>query len=87
MRSASSAGLRLENDCHGMAIRYSFQTCRYRMPKPLKTLRASTSDRKGVFGQMGKTLRVGLYSRVSTHGQKTLPMQLVAMRDYAEKRS
>jgi DNA invertase Pin-like site-specific DNA recombinase len=28
----------------------------------------------------------GLYARVSTHDQQTLPMQLAAMRDYARKR-
>ncbi len=28
----------------------------------------------------------GLYARVSTHDQKTLSLQLLAMRDYAEKR-
>ena len=57
------------------------------MPKPLKTQPASTLDRKGVFGQRAKALRVGLYARVSTHDQKTLPLQLLAMRDYAKKRS
>jgi putative DNA-invertase from lambdoid prophage Rac len=31
-------------------------------------------------------LRVGLYARVSTHDQQTLPMQLAAMRDYVRKR-
>lgn len=31
-------------------------------------------------------LRVGLYARVSTHDQQTLPMQLSAMRDYAKRR-
>ena len=31
-------------------------------------------------------LRVGLYARVSTHDQKTLPMQIRAMREYAAKR-
>ena len=56
------------------------------MPKPLKTRRGSTPDHKGVFGQRRKALRVGLYARVSTHDQKTLPLQLLAMRDYAEKR-
>lgn len=30
--------------------------------------------------------RAGLYARVSTHDQQTLPMQLTAMRDYARKR-
>ena len=30
--------------------------------------------------------RVGLYARVSTHDQKTLPLQIRAMRDYAAKR-
>lgn len=57
------------------------------MPKPLKTQRVSTPDHKGVFGQGAKALRVGLYARVSTHDQKTLPLQLSAMRDYAKKRS
>ena len=57
------------------------------MPKTLKTLPVSTPDPKGVFGQGAKALRVGLYARVSTHDQKTLPLQLSAMRDYAEKKS
>src|SRR5712692_3656129 len=30
--------------------------------------------------------RGGLYARVSTHDQQTLPMQLAAMRDYVRKR-
>ena len=56
------------------------------MPKPQKKPRASTPDRRGVFGQRGKTPRVGLYARVSTHDQQTLPMQMSAMRDYAKRR-
>jgi len=31
-------------------------------------------------------MRAGLYARVSTHDQQTLPMQLSAMRDYAGRR-
>lgn len=31
-------------------------------------------------------LKVGLYARVSTHDQQTLPMQLAAMREYAKRR-
>jgi len=31
-------------------------------------------------------LRVGLYARVSTHDQKTLPLQIRSMREYAAKR-
>lgn len=34
----------------------------------------------------GKPFRVGLYARVSTQDQQTLPMQLSAMRDYAKHR-
>jgi putative DNA-invertase from lambdoid prophage Rac len=30
--------------------------------------------------------RVGLYARVSTHDQQTLPLQMRTMREYAEKR-
>ena len=33
-----------------------------------------------------KVLRAGLYARVSTHDQHTLPMQLRAMREYAKRR-
>ncbi|MDP9454853.1 MAG: recombinase family protein [Actinomycetota bacterium] len=35
---------------------------------------------------MEKAIRVGLYARVSTYDQQTLPMQLSAMREYAERR-
>src|SRR5271155_2559080 len=34
----------------------------------------------------GHPLRAGLYARVSTHDQQTLPLQIHAMRDYAAKR-
>ncbi len=43
-----------------------------------------------VFGQgqkAAKTIRVGLYARVSTQDQQTLPMQNRAMREYAARRS
>src|SRR5271154_4177130 len=39
----------------------------------------------GVFGQ-GVPVRVGLYSRVSTHDQQTLPLQLAAMTEYVTRR-
>jgi putative DNA-invertase from lambdoid prophage Rac len=42
-----------------------------------------------VFGQTrkpSKMFRVGLYARVSTLDQQTLPMQIRALRDYANKR-
>lgn len=56
------------------------------MAKPKEKPRILPPDSKGVFGQRGKTPRVGLYARVSTHDQQTLPMQMSAMRDYAKKR-
>src|SRR5271155_1146683 len=34
----------------------------------------------------GHPLRVGLYARVSTHDQQTLPLQIRAMREYAARR-
>jgi putative DNA-invertase from lambdoid prophage Rac len=44
----------------------------------------------GVFGHPGKpsktALRAGLYARVSTNDQQTLPMQLRALREYAGRR-
>jgi DNA invertase Pin-like site-specific DNA recombinase len=42
-----------------------------------------------VFGQRqepAKMFRAGLYARVSTHDQQTLPLQMRAMREYAVKR-
>jgi putative DNA-invertase from lambdoid prophage Rac len=49
-----------------------------------------TSKSRGVLGHPGKrtgtALRAGLYARVSTHDQQTLPMQNRAMRDHAARR-
>ncbi len=42
-----------------------------------------------VFGQArkpAKMVRAGLYARVSTHDQQTLPLQIRAMREYAARR-
>jgi len=47
------------------------------------------SKTKRVFGQSrkpAKMLRAGLYARVSTLDQQTLPMQMRALREYAAKR-
>ena len=55
---------------------------------PIK--RASTEAKSGhVFGQArrpAKMLRAGLYARVSTNDQQTLPMQSRALREYAGRR-
>ncbi len=40
----------------------------------------------GVFRQGEAWARVGLYARVSTHDQQTLPLQLSAMREHAQRR-
>jgi putative DNA-invertase from lambdoid prophage Rac len=46
-----------------------------------------TRNQGEVFGQsVDGSLRVGLYARVSTHDQQTLPLQLSAMREYADRR-
>jgi putative DNA-invertase from lambdoid prophage Rac len=50
---------------------------------------SETAKSRRVFGQRqepGKMFRVGLYARVSTHDQRTLPLQMRAMREYASKR-
>jgi DNA invertase Pin-like site-specific DNA recombinase len=50
---------------------------------------SATVKSKRVFGQPqapAKMFRVGLYARVSTHDQQTLPLQMRAMREYAAKR-
>jgi DNA invertase Pin-like site-specific DNA recombinase len=58
------------------------------MKVPVK--RASPKAKSNrVFGQprkSAKMFRVGLYARVSTQDQQTLPLQMRAMRDYAAKR-
>ncbi len=50
----------------------------------------SRKEKSGrVFGQgqkPAKMFRAGLYARVSTHDQQTLPLQIRAMREYAVKR-
>jgi DNA invertase Pin-like site-specific DNA recombinase len=46
-----------------------------------------TANQGEVFGQGAESnLRVGLYARVSTHDQQTLPLQISAMREYSGRR-
>ena len=56
---------------------------------PVKRASAKSKSRR-VFGHPGKSskavLRAGLYARVSTNDQQTLPMQLRALREYAARR-
>ena len=56
---------------------------------PVKRAPEKRESRR-VFGHPGKraktVLRAGLYARVSTHDQQTLPMQNRAMREYAARR-
>jgi putative DNA-invertase from lambdoid prophage Rac len=56
----------------------------------MATKRASQKAKSGdVFGQArkpAKMFRAGLYARVSTNDQQTLPMQSRAMREYAARR-
>lgn len=50
---------------------------------------SKTAKSQRVFGQQqtpAKMFRVGLYARVSTHDQQTLPLQIRAMREYAVRR-
>jgi DNA invertase Pin-like site-specific DNA recombinase len=56
------------------------------MPESTQKQRVPRGRRKGVFGQGGAASRVGLYARVSTHDQQTLPLQLSAMREHADHR-
>lgn len=59
-------------------------------PIKMAAKRASRKARsEGVFGQRrkpAKMFRAGLYARVSTNDQQTLPMQNRAMREYAARR-
>lgn len=56
------------------------------MPEPAKKQGVPGVGRQGVFRQGEAGSRVGLYARVSTHDQQTLPLQLSAMREHAEHR-
>jgi DNA invertase Pin-like site-specific DNA recombinase len=56
------------------------------MPESTQKQGAPKGRRKGVFSQGGAAPRVGLYARVSTHDQQTLPLQLSAMREHADHR-
>jgi hypothetical protein len=68
---------------------YSAATGRERRDMPVKRASVKTKSRR-VFGHPGKlpkaALRAGLYARVSTNDQQTLPMQLRALREYAARR-
>jgi putative DNA-invertase from lambdoid prophage Rac len=56
------------------------------MPRPTAKQGVPRDGRRGVFRQGKAEARVGLYARVSTHDQQTLPLQLSAMREHAEHR-
>jgi putative DNA-invertase from lambdoid prophage Rac len=56
------------------------------MPETAKKQVVRGAVSRGVFGQGRVETRAGLYARVSTHDQQTLPMQLAAMRQYVRKR-
>ena len=61
-----------------------------REPREVPVKQGSGIRKSGrVFGQGQKTakmVRAGLYARVSTQDQQTLPMQNRAMREYAARR-
>src|SRR5262249_25522010 len=56
------------------------------MPRTAKKQVVRGAVSREVFGQGRTETRAGLYARISTHDQQTLPMQLAAMREYARKR-
>src|SRR6187397_2881866 len=72
------------NVSHGRKLKFS--AIANLMPKTSGKPSVSKASRKRVFGHGEEAPRAGLYARVSTHEQQTLPMQLAAMRDYARKR-
>lgn len=69
--------LRTQNELSGVTPRNGINCTLQHVPK---------GDRHGVFRQGGSNPRVGLYARVSTHDQQTLPLQLSDMREHAERR-
>jgi putative DNA-invertase from lambdoid prophage Rac len=56
------------------------------MPVKRPSRKANTGDVFGQSRRMPKMLRAGLYARVSTNDQQTLPMQNRALREYAARR-
>lgn len=55
------------------------------MSESTQKQRVPRGDRGRVFRQGGIGPALGLYARVSTHDQQTLPLQLSAMREHAER--
>jgi putative DNA-invertase from lambdoid prophage Rac len=56
------------------------------MPAKRPSRKAKSADVFGQSRKQPKMLRAGLYARVSTNDQQTLPMQSRAMREYAARR-
>jgi DNA invertase Pin-like site-specific DNA recombinase len=56
------------------------------MPVKWASQKAKSKDVFGHSRKAAKMFRVGLYARVSTNDQQTLPMQLRALREYAARR-
>ena len=56
------------------------------MPVKRSSRKAKAGDLFGQPRKQPKMLRAGLYARVSTSDQQTLPMQLRALREYATRR-
>src|SRR5664279_190847 len=56
------------------------------MPAKQAFPKAKSDDVFGQARKSAKMFRVGLYARVSTNDQQTLPMQSRAMREYAARR-
>jgi DNA invertase Pin-like site-specific DNA recombinase len=91
------AGMRAENTVLGCASRgardgqnlYVFSMRRAAHGTSRKSTPRRTA-REGGFvhgdGAAARPARVGLYARVSTHDQQTLPMQIAAMRAHAKRR-
>src|SRR5690242_15394422 len=58
----------------------------FRMPVKRASRKAKSGDVFGQSRRKPKMLRAGLYARVSTNDQQTLPMQHRALREYAARR-
>jgi len=56
------------------------------MPKNRASPKAKPDNVFGQARKRPKMFRVGLYARVSTNDQQTLPMQSHALREYAARR-
>ena len=81
------SGLEYDDPC--LAEKDSLRPCGSDTPEMAAKQASEKAKSPRVFGHArkpAKMFRAGLYARVSTHDQQTIPMQIRALREYATRR-